>query len=868
MPAPRRCPSPALPTALGLGLIALSLGCAWGEQPRVTYAQPPRCLVWLEGEDCRDHNWQEGPADNCWAFGWAGVHGGVLDLASWRLPAAGRCYYARFPFEVPAAGEYVLYYLGRIPGVLASPLEWAVDDGPVSEAKAPDGWNLPGALDVVASFKYCLAKLGTLSLRAGRHDLSFAVRKTTGDFGIAEMYSAQIDAIGIAPASWPVEPAAPPVARQPAPRAPTGDVPDDPTRRPLALKAGQLRAELSGVNGGLRRLRFGADSVLLADQKLAAPLLTVERLDGSIIDTGKVTGISQTDTALRVDMQAPGVRTTAKWVADREAGELRLQAWVKNEGTVPLWRVRLNLSEGLAIGGDAGDDRWLVGKELLSAEKVIGAHSWVSPCTLPFDLVAIGDDAATVYALYEDPELLDTRAEFGRAGAPHQAGNLSFTKYPRIEPGETWAAPPLLLGAYSGGDWHRAGDRFARWWYSWAKTPQTPEWLAGVGGLSAGGPDMHKPAAVATGLEELATAERVSGISLLHGAGWFSFTTECWYPLQYRLTADRLRNVRTVTDAIRAAGGHTSIYTNPLMLSRATPDYELWGRDLATVDSKGRVQFTEHTTHHHPMCLPYPSAAWADRYLEAVEAAVVAGKPDVLYMDQLGAVPAHLDFAPTRHGHRHYGEWTRGSTEFVRTVAQTLHARRPELGTFIECPNPALLQYVNLSYYGTNRVLRYVFPSYYGLVGDVGPVSPEQALHVAREALLTGEPATIHYGSLTQATPEQQQAVREIIVLKRTVDALMRTARFRDTQGLTLPKGVQATVLVGEGAVYIPFVNTAAPQGAAVKFQQEPGQAPLRGVARAWIVGTAAPVRATASAGPAGAFTITLPDATGVLELR
>jgi len=136
---------------------------------------------------------------------------------------------------------------------------------------------------------------------------------------------------------------------------------------------------------------------------------------------------------------------------------------VRNKGSLPIWRVRLNLTEGLAIRGNAGDDRWLVGKELLSAEKVIGVHNWVSPGTFPFDLVAVEDDAATVYALYEDPQLLDTRVEFGRDGGPHQAGNLSFTKYPRIDPGDAWAAPPLVIGSRWGGCWHRAGGRFPAW---------------------------------------------------------------------------------------------------------------------------------------------------------------------------------------------------------------------------------------------------------------------------------------------------------------------------------------------------------------------------------------------------------------------
>jgi hypothetical protein len=849
-------------------LSALGWGAVGADQPRLAYATPPRCLVWLQGEDCRDHNWREGPVDNCWAFDWAGVHGGVLDLASWRLPGAGECFYARFPFEVPQAGGYVLYYLGRIPGVLASPLEWSVDDGPAAEVLAPDGWNLPGALDVVASFKYCLAKLGTVQMEAGAHSLCFRVRKAVGDFGIAEMYSAQIDAVGLAPADWAVEPAPLPIG-PPAPSPlPTGSAPDDAAREALCLRADALGAEVSPVNGGLRRLSFGADGLTLAAVPLATPLLTVERRDGSVVESGAVVGVTQTESALLIETHAPGLKVAAKWTADRQTGELRLRVWVRNLGGASIWRVRLNLAGGLAIGGDARDDAWLVGKELLSPDKSVGEYSWVSPHQFPFDLAAIGDRAASVYALLEDRELLNTRVEFGRASET-AAGRLAFTKHPRIRPGETWAAPPLCLGAYSDGDWHRAGDRFSRWWYSWARTPRTPGWLAAIGGLSLGGPDLQKPDAVATGLQELATAERVSGISLLHGAGWLGFATECWYPLQYRLTADRLRSVRTYTDALRAAGGRSSFYTNPLMLSRATPDYELWGRGLATIDSRGRVQLTEHATHHHPMCLPYPSAAWANRYLEAVEAAVVAGKPDMLYMDQLGAVPAHLDFAPDEHGHRHFGEWTRGSAEFLRSVTTALAPFRPDLGTYIECPNPVLQQYVHLSFYGTNRVLRYVFPTYYGFVGSVDAVSPEKALATAQEALLTGEAVTIHYASLTEATPEQQQAVRDIIALKQTTDPLLRHARFRDSQGLEPPPGVEATVFEGPDAAYVAYVNREAVAGQSVRLRQPPGTRSLRGEARAWMVGRPEVVRPAVRAAPPGRLSVALPEApAGILELR
>ena len=79
-----------------------------------------------------------------------------------------------------------------------------------------------------------------------------------------------------------------------------------------------------------------------------------------------------------------------------------------------------------------------------------------------------------------------------------------------------------------------------------------------------------------------------------------------------------------------------SIYSNPLMFSRVTRDYDEYGRDLATVGRDGNLWLTEHTHRHHPMALPYPNATWARHYLDAIEPAVVEGKPDALYMDQLG----------------------------------------------------------------------------------------------------------------------------------------------------------------------------------------------------------------------------------------
>jgi hypothetical protein len=111
--------------------------------------------------------------------------------------------------------------------------------------------------------------------------------------------------------------------------------------------------------------------------------------------------------------------------------------------------------------------------------------------------------------------------------------------------------------------------------------------------------------------------------------------------------------------------------------------------------------------------------------------------------------------------------------------------------------------------------------------------------------------------------------VREIVTLKRKVDPLLRGGRFRDGVGLTTSEGVRATVLVGGGVTYIPFVNPGATQGATVTLAPEPGRAALKGAARAWLVGGADPVDLVATAPRAGVLTLALPAAAaGVVELR
>jgi Domain of unknown function (DUF6259) len=781
---------------------------AWCEESAaITYTQPPRCEVWLQGEDCTDHNWLEGPARSCWAFAWAGVHGGVLDLASWRLPEEG-FYYARFPFEAGQDGTYVFYSLGRAPDYQGSPIEWSVDGSePVECGPTPEAPT--ERLAHTEQIKYAVVRLGTAVLTRGPHTLTITVRKPAMDMGRA-LYSQQIDAIGIAPAEWPVVPEY---------------IPDDLALGEISFVSTEalpgatefteilgpaLTLELSPEPVGIVGLRLAnAQKTGLTSQTDPAPLVEFEFLADA--EGCSTTASARNASFARVSeremaIALPGAVEAELRITTRANGELVLRALVTNNWTETVQRVTFNLA-GPAIGGDASDDTWLVAQDTFAPGMLPVRATRRSPWPFSFDWVCVHDASATIYFRFEDKRLLDTEVTFGKTDASSADTTLSFSKFPRIRPGESWSSPPLVIGAYAGSNWHDAADRFSAWWHSWAAKPHIPAWAKTMGGMTLG-LAFHDDGALTANADAIERVRAATGIATYHGSGWISGQTECWYPLQYRLSHEHLQNLRTATDATRKADARTSIYTNALMLSRAAADYELWGRDLAAIDERGGVWFTEHHAHHHPMMLPYPNAAWADIYCDIMAQNVVMGFPDMLYMDQLGAVPAHLDYAPDRHGHEHYGEWAAGSVAFVKTVRERFESQRPQLATCIECPAPALMQHVSFGLLSTSEVLRYVFPHYYGFVGPYGSVTGADAVRNAETAFLTGQPLLLLNATLEDASEAERQRVRELVVFKQQVDPLLYDARFRHTVGLDLPRSgnVRARVFVGADGVYIPYV--------------------------------------------------------------
>lgn len=777
----------------------------------ITYASPPKCLVWMQGEDCTDHNWVEGPSYHSWIYEWTPIHGGVLDLASWRLPDCGE-YYARFKFKVPVAGEYVVYFLGRH-GLMASPFEWSVDNG--KPVEIPGGvYDIPGTLALTNKYKHALIKLGSFTGEAGSHTLKISVSKAIDDWGFS-MYSQQIDAVGIAPASWTPEASKPPVPKKPGTGnwAPAGRNPEHPTaddakRPPIKLNSSRMECEISPVNGGIRRLvlKNGSERIILASSINATAILKVDFRDNTALDSGPVTNVLTEKDAVVLYCRNKSLQTRVKYSA-RPGGEIAVSAHITNNAKTPVWRTDWQVSSGLGVNADTSNDTWHVAQATVVPTNAVGLRKAVSPWTFSFDWLCLTDDTASFYAMFEDRGTLDTEITYGRENKQGATGTVVLSKFPRIQTNQTWAAPPLVIGGYASGDWHIAADRFSAWWYSWAKTPVMPEWVKRIGGMTLG-MNYYEADALQTNKAALEKTRSATGISWYHGAGWIRGTTECWYPAQMYPSIDQLRAFRHATDAMRRDGGRSSIYTNALMLSRATPEYELWGRDMTTTSYGGDPWFTEHDAHHHPMALPYPNEFWARRYCQIMEKPVLMGRPDMLYMDQLGAVPAHIDFDPDRHHHTHYGEWVAGSAKFLKVVRERLVGSYGKLATSIEAPNPVLLQHVNLSILGTNEVLRFVFPTYYGLYGGYEGVDADESLRRTRASLLSGEPVLLVDSVLTTAAPETLQKIREIIALKRVIDPLLYDARYRETVGIKVSDGVKASAFKGKDRVYVAFAAT------------------------------------------------------------
>ena len=633
---------------------------------------------------------------------------------------------------------------------------------------------------------------------------------------------------------------------------------DSPDTSGYVIEAGALVLELSPIHAGVRRITFGGVPVSQASPSV--PVLRVEFMDGGVWNPTAAGVWERRGRSLvyrTADERLDAEVTFTPAPADEE---VRVHAMVRNLSDTPIWRLDLGPIRGMRLPGAEADSALLVGSRRFAVPTLGVRQSLVSPRLLTHDWACLHDVGEVVHTRWEDKGLLDTRATFGRA---EDGVHIRLSKFPRILPGTSWTTPTLVIGACSRGGWHAAADRFRGWWQGWAKRPHVPDWFRGVGALTVGGAvyDVDAAEAVAGNAARLEQALERFGLGFFHTGSWLPLATEAWYPHGYRLSPEQLRQLRRATDGLRAIGGRLSIYSNPLMFSRVVPEYGAYGADMAVVARDGLIVTTEHSHRHHPMALPYANASWAERFCDAMEPAVVDGCPDALYMDQIGAVPMHLDFACDAHGHEHYGQWQSGQAEFVRRVVERFAPRCPELVTAIEGPNAGAQQYATFALMmgGRHDVFRFAFPWYLNAVGSYGDVDGPTARGQAETALLTGQPLLMLLGS-SRDDPDAVARVREIVRLKREVDPLLYGGSYRDTVGLSLCDGLRASVFVEDGGLLLPFVNVLRTEAELLVSPDVLGvDAPATGTL--FVTGVPASVSVAVRDVSAGRFGVTLPAA-------
>jgi hypothetical protein len=819
----------------------------------INYQNPPKCEVWLEGENCTDHNWIDGPAYHCWAYGYAGIHGGVLDLASWRLPDEG-VWVAKFPFRIAKDGQYFVYYLGRST-YQASPFEWQMDDAPAMRYPPKGSPHSVGEIASVCKIKYAITKLGPVPLKAGKHHLTITVREPVVDVDNQTFYSQQIDTIGIGRVEDAAKAAAYPL--KPSKKGyqelwTTADIDADnhsaesgkastektsaalwsgdfvgkgstetkPTGTPLIAEGTKhqkstISVGVSTTKCALTRLLSDEKGHVLAKASSIKPLFSVKTISGTMdAGSGELTW-KKTSEGRIADFGGKGFTAKVIFKKDSVTGEFRITAQITNTSKTTIDTVQWSVLDGISLGGDSSDDWWLVGSEKYKASDIPTLQSNISPLNFRFDWVCVYDKSDTLYVYFEDSNLLDTRALFSGGDATKKGGSLAFQKYPRIDPGETWQTPTLVLGAYASGDWHRAADRFREWWYSWAKSPVIPDWFKAMGAMGYGGEvnyyDQLKGKPFETILDANRQTEKTfrnAGVTLLHSGGWLPLWTEGWYPLNYELSTEYLRLERKLFHELRKSGARYSFYSNPLMFSRVTPHYETFGKRLTVRAADGNLVYSEHDARHHPMALPWPGEEWAEYFVRAFEPIVALIQPDNLYLDQLGAVGCHLDYS-TNHGHRHFGEWTSAEMKFCKRVIEKLRPYNPDMTFGIECPSPAIQQYVTYGYLvysdWANTILRYTFPTYVHAVGYIAPVDEKTIIHIATQSFLTGLPMV--YWGITNGKP-CPGLVSKILLSKQKWDPILYQGRYIDTVGLSSGKDVEVRAFAfSDGRLILPFVN-------------------------------------------------------------
>ncbi len=816
------------------------------EAKKVSYKYPPQREVWLEGENCKQHNWVEGPSWHCWAYGWCGVHGGLLDLASWRLPNDG-AYVAKFPFDLKEEGKYTIYYLGRST-YFSSPINWSIDLGPSHRYPPLGKRHNYKELAYTQYIKYSVMELGTADLKAGGHVLNISISEPFDNDG--KYYCQQIDAILISKAGYPIAQPAPKISEENRRRHTsqnlysTEDIsetktPSEKKGVPVAIWGEDIFKDSSGgkdvrrksnkissltlpslkidrTNCSIAEVLTSIKGKIICKSQKTVPLLSVRFLSGKRSEFIKGLQWKKSGRSVLCCGTGDGFMAKLTFRYDIDNADVSISVEITNTSNEPIDSVRWSLLNGIGLDSKWKNARWIVGANRYKGAKIKNIKCLISP-SFKFDWVTIYDDDSLFYCFFKDKKLLDTRVIF-QGRNENKGGVLWFEKYPRINPGRKWESPSLVIGAGDNGDWHMAAKRFKQWWESWARNAYIPKWFKSIGGMARaisifGSPKMNDLSVneiVKINQKRQEKITQSTGIEAFHGSGWLPRRSEGWFPLNYQLIPKDLRKMRSVFQKLifKNPASIFSIYTNPLMFSRVTPEFEVYGRGLAVRGKDNLVYMTEHTARHHPMALPYPGVQWAKMFVNSLESVVVLTDVSSLYLDQIGAVPAHLDYSNTT-GHHDYGQWVAGSVEFCKYVVEKLREKKSFLAVGIEHPNPAMQQYATygLLVYGDrpSEILRYIFPKQIHFVGSYNPASTKALEKYAKEAFLTGLP--IFYGGVKKGNTIPD-IYKKIVLFKKKFDPELYTGIYQDNLGLQIDGNVEMKAFISKsGKVMLPYVR-------------------------------------------------------------
>ena len=536
-------------------------------------------------------------------------------------------------------------------------------------------------------------------------------------------------------------------------------------REARSVTAGETMVSVDEKVGGVSRIEFDGLPLLLEPASIAAPA-QVQWLDGRRLDLAgswnwkKAAGEGWIGTC-----DLPDIAFTVQITPEKNR-EARIEYSLENKrASIPVSGISFDLLRGVKPEAFGGEAAMMVGSRTFPLNELTSRHSLYAPQLLTHNMAAVYGDDKVLYSYLAQEHPLDARADFGRGD---DGIFCRLTVYPQVKPAEKYTLGPIMIGA-ARGDWKAAADRFRTWWKSWADKPLIPEWFQSMGGLVVCQP------------ENIADFTEKTGIRTGHSGSWLPRQTEGWYPLNYLLGDAWAEAWRERIAAAQKQGGKVSLYSNPLMSSRVIPDTEEISMKYAVREKDGFPVYSEHTHRHHPMVLPALSEAYAKIYLRYLSPAIDALKPDVLYMDQIGAVPLHVDYQPENKGNRNFCEWSDGQARFCREVVTALRRNHPDLVFGIEGINVQAMQYVTFALLTDNRtweVFRYTFPDMYFTVGEYDYVPMRKAVQYAEWALLSGQPMLL-YDIPKDADAENLAYLKEIITFKQKHDARLYRAVFR-----------------------------------------------------------------------------------------